>query len=80
MRKYQLRILAWVFSAFIDDGDDPDAPSEDYYALLGIKKNATPDEIRRAYKKKSLMLHPDKIAQRAEQGDKTPEEIRRDSQ
>lgn len=83
MRKYQLRILAWVFSAFIEhdsSDDDPDAPSEDYYALLGIKKNATGDEIRRAYKKKSLMLHPDKIAQRAEQGDKTPEEIRRDFQ
>ena len=83
MRKYQLRILAWVFSAFIEhdsSNDDPDAPSEDYYALLGIKKNATGDEIRRAYKKKSLMLHPDKIAQRAEQGDKSPEEIRRDFQ
>lgn len=80
MRKYQLKILAWVFSAFIDNEDESDKPEDDYYALLGIRKNATTDEIRRAYKKKSLQLHPDKIAQRAAAGDKTPEEIRRDFQ
>lgn len=80
MRKYQLQILAWVFSAFIDNEDESDKPEDDYYALLGIRKNATADEIRRAYKKKSLQLHPDKIAQRCAAGDKTPEEIRRDFQ
>ena len=88
MRKWQLQALAWTFSAFLpkDDDDDDDADNnsspeqDDYYALLGIKRNASPDDIRRAYKKKSLQLHPDKIAQRASAGDKTEEEIRRDFQ
>ncbi|KAJ6503277.1 DnaJ domain-containing protein [Mycena vitilis] len=34
----------------------------DYYKLLSLKKNATHDEIRTAYKKESLKTHPDRIA------------------
>jgi len=32
----------------------------DYYRILNISQFATDDEIRKAYKKQSLKLHPDK--------------------
>ena len=65
MKTYQLKFLAWVFSAFLPP-DDPNAPdqAEDYYHLLDVPKNATADDIKRAYRKKSLQLHPDKLRQR----------------
>jgi hypothetical protein len=34
--------------------------STDYYAVLGIPKKASKDEIRKAYKKLSMKYHPDK--------------------
>ena len=71
MRASQLRVLAWTFAALLpppsDDDDDDDNKNEenDYYAILGVEKDAEQSQIRRAYKKKSLQLHPDKIAQRS---------------
>lgn len=58
-------LLVHVFTAFLPPRDPDEG---DYYDILGLanRTSTTPEDIRKAYKAKSLQLHPDKVAQRGE--------------
>src|ERR1700744_3768378 len=47
----------------------PPTQHKDYYAALGVKKSASPDDIRKAFRKLARKYHPD-----VNPGDKKAEE------
>lgn len=57
-----LRFILCCCGAFFDSRRT--SGKDDIYAIVGVSRKASDDEIRKAYKKRSRELHPDKIAQR----------------
>lgn len=46
---------------------------KDYYKILGISKTATEDEIKKAYRKRALIHHPDRHANASDEEKKDQE-------
>ena len=46
----------------------------DFYGILGVSKNCSDDELKKAYKKMALKWHPDRWAQKSEAEQKTASE------
>lgn len=51
------------------------AAKSDYYDVLGISKNASADEIKKAYRKQALAWHPDRHKDNKEEAEKKFKEI-----
>ena len=55
---YAIGFLAML--AAVKTGMEMQAKGPNHYSLLGVNRNSSPLDIKRAYKKLSLQLHPDK--------------------
>lgn len=63
MSSFGTVILLKIFPALLPPLNEED---RDFYEVLGIPQGASESDVRKAYKTKSLALHPDKVAQRRE--------------
>lgn len=67
-------VLVHGFSALL-----PPIPEDEvsYYEIMDLSPSCSQDDVRKAYKKLSLQLHPDKVAQRGEDPEKAREEYQK---
>lgn len=63
--RYDLAFLLCCCKSFLGP-DDNESDENDYYKLLSVDRDASQEELKRAYKRQSLQMHPDKLAQRGQ--------------
>ena len=62
--RYDIAFFLCCCRSFLSSsGRDDD---ESFYDLLGVSTDAVADDLKRAYKRQSLLMHPDKLAQRGQ--------------
>ena len=64
--RYDLAFFLCCCKSFLGSSNNSSVEpgKEDFYDILEIDRDATSDEVKRAYKRKSLQMHPDKLAQK----------------
>jgi DnaJ-class molecular chaperone len=58
------RLFLCCLESFL--GSDDSGPDGRLYSLLSLERDADKDGIKKAYKRQSLQMHPDKLAQRGQ--------------
>lgn len=55
------RLILWVVTLMsLTLAAKQKVSSPDYYKIMGVKKDATDDQIKKAFKKQAIKYHPDK--------------------
>ncbi|CAJ1969684.1 unnamed protein product [Cylindrotheca closterium] len=60
--RLDLSFFVFCCKSFLGD----DESETNYYDLLGVERDASAEDVKKAYKRKSLQMHPDKLAQRGQ--------------
>jgi hypothetical protein len=72
--KHLFRLL--VFCLVFVAGHPERCFAADYYQILGVARNASDDEIKKAYRKAGMKYHPDRIAAKAKEQGLSPEQAK----